>query len=475
MKKHFLLFKVLSSAGLYVLILSSFSCNKFIELEPISSGTVSNYFSDKKTILSGVNGLYNALQSNGQYGDNALIRVMEMRGRENVEDGDPGAAAGTNYRINVFQEQAGNTVLQNIWTDTYNGIMRCNTLIEKVKALQTNGDADYNHAIGQAYFLRALQYFNLVRLWGKVPLPLSIQDGQAEAQRKAKRAEISRIYEQMITDLQQAVSLLPKTWTSEAKGRATQWAAQTLLGKIYVYQKKWQAAKNTLQPVYDEIMNSSGNITTVPSSTTFPNGIRSSKDIIFAVYFRAEQVSRNARYRNITRSTIIKFKESDFESNDNRKDLYLKQQNNMPLKFNNTTQVSGNNIAGDFPILRAAEALLLYAEACNEIAYSNNCTNSSAWKALNKVRTNAGLTTKSKDNCANQTAFRKEVYQQRRLELGLELDRWFDVVRTGQLDTMVLNINSPYYQVPLYRKLYPVPQTQIDNVSDKSDWQNPGY
>jgi hypothetical protein len=118
----------------------------------------------------------------------------------------------------------------------------------------------------------------------------------------------------------------------------------------------------------------------------------------------------------------------------------------------------------DIPIFRAAEAMLIYAEALNEISYPNT----DAFTALNAVRTNAGITAHTTATLPDQASFRAAVYKERRLELALEADRWFDIVRTGQMPA-IFPLVSPF------RKVYPVPQTEIQNITNQAGWQNEGY
>ena len=110
--------------------------------------------------------------------------------------------------------------------------------------------------------------------------------------------------------------------------------------------------------------------------------------------------------------------------------------------------------------------MLMYAEALNETttAYPD----AEAFAALNDVRNNAELGNKTVADCPTKDDFRKAVWNERRLELALECDRWFDIVRTGQFETV-------FPGVAAYRQIYPIPQTEIENVNDRTGWQNQGY
>ena len=157
--------------------------------------------------------------------------------------------------------------------------------------------------------------------------------------------------------------------------------------------------------------------------------------------------------------------QAEFENNDdNRKALVAPTGSGQrPGKFD--APATNNETSADFPVMRCAEVMLMYAEAANELAA---IPTQEALDALNAVRINANLMGKTLEELSTKEIFRQAVYKERRLELALECDRWFDIVRTGQMTTVFPGIAA-------YRQLYPIPQTEIENVSDKGGWQNEGY
>lgn len=437
------------------------SCSKFIDLQPISNPTIDNYYTDLPGLKGAVNGIYDALQQSTQYGS-TFLTLMEVRG-DNVFSNNPGGGGGVQYQIEVFTETSSSSYLSDGWYGLYNGILRCNLVIENAPKISMD-NTTANQLTGQAYFIRALSYFNLTRLWGKVPLITASQI--ADVARNNSRAEIADVYKQIISDLTTAKLQLPLVWSNASdKGRATSYAASALLAKVYLYQKNWSNVVSELQPIVDEINKTNGNLALVPQTTTFPNGLKTSKDIIFAVYYLnggvGESANQNNRYRDQDNGYNISLNQSAFESGDNRAALVADKTGDRPLKFRVTPVSPSNETSGDFPILRAAEVMLMYAEAQNEIAFGN----SSGLAALNAVRKNAGLADISP---SDQSSFRTAIYNERRLELALECDRWFDINRTNQFATI-------FSGVPAFRTLYPVPQAEIDNVNNKTGWQNDGY
>ncbi len=438
------------------------SCENILDLKPIDFPTEETFYKDVKGLEGGIIGAYDELQSSNQY-NGRFMTLMEIRG-DNVANENSGASGGVNYQIEVFTETPANTNFETAWESLYKIVYRTNLILESVDGVQMS-EQQKNNIVGQASFLRALAYFNLVRLWGKVPLVTKVQT--VEEARKNSRAEESKIYDQIITDLSNAKKL-PTSWPDAERGRATSYAAQALLAKVFLYQRSYDKAISELQPLVEAI-EAYTVIGLVPTPETFPNNLKTSKDILFAVQYLkggvGESVHQNNRYRNNDNSNVITLEQSEFESDaDNRKAMLRPTGSGQrPGKFN--APATNNETSGDFPIIRCAEVMLMYAEALNE---QSSAPTVDALRALNAVRKNAGLPEKELIDYSSKETFRKAVYQERRLELALECDRWFDIVRTGQFPTIFPGID-------LYRQLYPVPMSEIENVNNKEGWQNEGY
>lgn len=440
--------------------MSATSCKKFLDLKPLDSYTENTFYVDEKGLQGGLVSCYDALQTDSLYG-NGMLTLGEIRG-DNVTDNDPGSGAGVRNQIEVFSETPANNILAGTWQGLYKAIYRCNIILDRAPSITMN-ETNKKQIVGQAKFIRALSYFNLTRMWGNVPLVLTVQK-TAEA-RANTRATSAQVYQQIINDLTDATTALPTTWTE--RGRVTSYAATSLLGKVYLYQKRYDLVASTLQPVVAAIY--AGTILgTVPQTTTFPSGLKTSKDVIFAVQYLSggvkEFVSQDNRYRNNNNTNTINIPQAIFENGDNRKALVAPTGVGIrPGKFNSPVSPAPET-SGDFPIIRCADVLLMYAEALNEVLYGN----SEAFKALNAVRNNAGLADKTALVLTSQSNFRTAVYLERRLELALEADRWFDIVRTNQMTAV-------FPGIPSFRSIYPVPQAEIDNINNKQDWQNTGY
>lgn len=447
-----------------VAALSFSGCKKFLNLQPIDSPTENTFYADAGGLQGALVSCYDALQSDNCYGLNMIV-MAENRG-DNIEDNSLSQGGGIIYQIDAFNDLADNTVVRNTYWQHYVAIYRCNILLDKAPGIMMDAGIR-NQIMGQALFIRALCYFNIVRLWGKAPLIIKTQT--PDEARTNKRSEGTAIYAQIILDLNTAKSYLPVTWPNDQRGKVTANAAAALLAKVYLYQGKYDLVVSAISQLVNDIY-ASQTVGLVPQTTTFPNSIKTSKDILLAIQYLAgglgEGANFNNRYRNQEGNYQIALNQNLFESGDNRKDLVKPPPSQQqPGKFAVTPVQSTGETSGDMPVLRCAEVLLIYAEALNEL---REYPNAEAFKAINAVRANAGISSLDATTTPTRDDLKKAIWKERRLELALECDRWFDIVRTGQFPTI-------YPLVPAVKVLYAIPQTEINNINDKTGWQNEGY
>jgi hypothetical protein len=457
---------------LLLCMLVASSCSKeFLELEPQSTIAPETFFKTSSDAVAAVNGCYKSLAVGSQFGGTFQI-LMESRA-DNYLDQDPSSGAGQNYQINRFSDSPGNTNLYNSWVSLYNSVFRCNTVLESVDPIAMDNTLK-NRIKGEASFIRALSYFNLIRLWGPVPL-VSKSIGPVEAG-SLVRDNVSDVYALIESDLAFAAANLPLSYTGADLGRVTKGAAQGLLGKVLIYQKKFSNAKTVLAEVI-----SSQKFSLLPNvADVFSPTVKYHAEILFAVRYAKGIAGQDHGYWYANTqivgldSTLFKA----YDPIDTRRTMieFAKPTGNnniMPRKF---IDVAVNNAAGnDFPVLRYADILLLQAEALNEEAYSSNTDANSAFGYLNAVRKRAGLTELTGADLTDQESFRKEVYKQRRLELPYECDRWFDMVRTGTAIEAIA-ASSKNITIAPFRFIYPIPQQEIDIMNNPTGFpQNPGY
>lgn len=445
------------------------ACQKdFLELKPLSQPNVDNFYKTANDFGNAVNGAYDALQSPNQYGSE-FNTLLEARS-DNVLDNDPSSNAGLRYNIDRFIEPTTNSVLRDTWGSLYTGINRCNLILDKIDAITIDAPLKARHK-GEAQFIRALSYFNLVRMWGKVPLVLTA--GTTTDARSYTRNEIADIYTAIEKDLTAAAAGLPVSYTGTDVGRATSGAAKGLLGKVYVTEKRYDLAVSTLKDVvtgttYQLLPN---------VADVFAVANKNNAELLFAVKFRKGGLlgeGHGSWYGTNIGDNIESSLRAAYLPVDKRLPLTVQVRvpssvNSVPRKFYD--ELSGtNDVGNDFPVLRFADVLLLYAEALNEVGYQ---ANGDAFTALNRVRTRAGVPAYTAADLATKEAFRTAVIKERRLELALENDRWFDLVRTG---TAVEAIKVTGITMPAYRVYYPIPQSEIDVYNNKTTFpQNEGY
>ena len=457
---------------LCMLLLVGTSCQEsFLDLAPKSTISPANFFKTSGDAVTAVNGCYKSLAVGGQYGGTFQV-LMENRG-DNFSDQDPSSGAGQNYQINRFSDNPGNTNLYNSWIAIYSSIFRCNTVLESIDPI-TMDNTLKNRIKGEASFIRALNYFNLVRLWGAVPLVTKTIDPVSA--RDLKRDAVSAVYAQIEADLKFAAANLPATYPAVDLGRVTQGAAKGLLGKVYLYQKKYSDAKTVL----DEVINSKVFSLLPKVEDVFSATVKYHAEILFAVRFAKGIAGQDHGFWYANTQVIgvdTTIQKAYTEAGDQRKTLVdaVKPTGNgniMPRKF--LDQPVNNAAGNDFPILRFADVLLIQAEALNEIGYNASTAAGTAFAHLNAVRKRAGLKELTGTDLPTQESFRAEIYKQRRLELPFEGDRWFDLVRRG---TAIAEIAAnKKITIQPFRLIYGIPQQEIDIMNNPSTFgQNPGY
>jgi starch-binding outer membrane protein, SusD/RagB family len=362
---------------------------------------------------------------------------------------------------------------------------------------------------GEVYFLRAYYYFHLVRFFGDVPLFTDKRLGLTES-KTLQRSAKADVYKQIEADLNSAIAVLPIT--NIEKGRVTKYAAQALLGKVLLYQNKFDAAAAMLENVVNGPFslqanfgnmflesgeNGTESIFEIQYSNTSPyynwggvtrgqgnhsvqqcgiRGLNGSNAMPYAAGWSTNLPTANLAnaytagdirkpvtvldieaYKNANPSFNITYQVAPF------KNTGLYNQKYLPRKGETSGQVELNYL-NNFRTIRYAEVLLMAAEANNR-ATSVNDTKAQLY--LNRVRRRAfAVNDASKDIASTGTTLRQTIWDERRLELAMEGDRFFDLVRTGQAAAKITGFVAGKHE------LFPIPQTEVDISGLK---QNPGY
>jgi len=459
----------------YIFILSAiivtlFSCKKsFLTIVPQSLATNVAFYKNTADLNNAVTASYASLQ--GMYGGN-FITLMEARG-DNIEDLNPGGNAGTEYNIDRFLAKADNAVLSSTWGSLYNAIDRCNTALSHLDVVD-NATLKVQFE-GELKFLRALHYFNIVRLWGAAPLvqkPIT-----ADEAKQMGRSGVNEIYAAIEADLVTAVNALPVTYGNAGDlGRATQGSAKALLGKVYLTESKYSQAVSILKDL-TPVTGNTYNYALLPNvADVFSVTNKMNPEVIFAVRYNktiAGQGHGLPTYFN--QPALDPNLMNDYSTTDTRRNLLVTttiDANNKPVnKYYDTFDLNTKSLGNDFIVLRYADVLLMYAEALNETGYST-----AAFDYLNAVRSRARTSPYLVTDLPDQTSFRNAVLKERRLEMPLELQRWFDLVRTNTAIAALKNSGLTPLNIQTFQYLYPVPQSEIDIMKNPSIFpQNPGY
>lgn len=467
---------------LFLIIISGSCSDDFINLAPPSEVSADKFYKTESDIEQAVTAAYAAFQSEHEYRLNFLY-FMEVRSDNSYYED----ITQTNVSdLDFFREPTTNVLLNNTWLACYVGIQRCNIVLNRIDAVAMNENKKTIRK-GEVKFIRALTYFNMVRMWGDLPVVLEEIDDPFEGYSHV-RQPVSEVYAAIINDLNEAIEALPVTQTNV--GRVTKGAALTLLGKVYLTTGKWSDAVTTLkkvEPLGYQILPTYADI--------FDSKKENNKESIFEIQFvsgvgegslflRAHTPQGNTSLLgNVTSGVGFSIPTQDlydaFSASDLRRDvtvsrlpspdgrLYTKKFNALPKVVND----EDNN----FMVLRYSDVLLMLAESINEVSY---VPNGEAFGYLNRIRQRAGLTVLNATDLPDQGTFRDAILKERRLEFAFENHRWFDLVRTGKaLEVMT---NYPETRAPLLigqqHILYAIPQAQIDIMKNQTTFpQNPFY
>jgi len=484
MKNNLLLLLLISAV-----ILSACSKN-FIERAPLSSATTDVLYKTDKDFQDAVIGAYAALRN--QYanmwqfgdlrGDDAFIQVSNQP---------------TSTNVDLFSINSSDALLSNTWANYYIVINLCNNILDKIAKADAAIVKNKDRYIGEAEFLRALAYFDMVRIFGDVQMITKVPTIQDVA--KAPRTPVATVYSSVIIkDLLDAAAKLPLVCTGTEVGRATSGAAKAILGKAYLTIKDFPNAEATLQtltaapytyallPNYNDLFDYTKN--------------EHHSEYIFDIEYEEglgglgspwtngfmPNVTNLLNYYNIKGGfgenicPTISFVNL-WQSADKRKDISVQccgvwknpttgaiatfsSQTSQSYTMKYVTAVATQNDSrANWKVIRYADVLLMYAEALNE----NNKT-VAAMTPLNSIRTRAGLPTFAG---LTQDQARDSIALERRFELSFEGHRWFDLVRTGKALTFCAPVGMKDYMT-----VFPVPLTQVKVINNAAIFsQNQGY
>jgi hypothetical protein len=456
--------KTLLTAACAVLLLSG--CKNYLDITPQSTLVEDSYFTNTGEVETGVINIYSTLQ-NVVPNEIVLSELRSDNMAPNLLEGDWGT-------VEIFSETPTNDFVGTFWRTAYTTIARSNTVL---KYLDNVTDADKKARFeGEAKFARALMHFDLVRLFGDVPLATTTLTSGAS--QELRRRPVADVYTQIINDLQIAVAQLPTTWDAVNVGRATKGAAQTLLAKVYLTQGNYAAARPLLESVI-----TSGTFQLLPSyASVFAPGNEMNREIIFAIRYKTASNGEGQGFSyDLSKDGNLRGKPlADLQALYVTGDTRLMAStigtgSNMYVnKFVDAANTGSRRDSGtDWLVLRYADVLLMYAEVLNELGDTP-----AALTRLNTVRSRSGAPAYTTTPAPSKATVENNIALERRLELVFEGHRWYDLLRTGKamssLNAHFQAVGRPNVTVPTYRLRYPIPQREID-LTNGIITQNTGY
>lgn len=468
------------------------SCKKFLEENPKGTLTDNNFYKTQEDAKAAITSVYDGL--NDQW--NIYYRGIYMLAELPTDNATCGIGVANSYIFALDQYTYGavNDRIELLYQSLYKTIANANVAIDRIPAINFDQTLK-NQYLGEAKFVRALLYFNLVRLFGGVPLVLHQVNGISDVNQS--RDSVSVIYNQIVNDLKFGEDNLPESYGSNDLGRATSIAASGLLAKVYLTLHKYDSTKIESE----KVLNSSSYGLLENYSSIFSPSNRFNKELIFAVQNKGNTGTSNGfgLALFLPRSTI-KFSNgtylggnsadvpttefyNSFKAGDLRKDRTFFTQYDAGgglvtfsphwFKFFDSSSLSNLGEGTlNYPIVRYADILLTYAEAINNISGPT----ADAYLAINKVRRRAYGKDLNQPNTAidlsnlSPSGLNDAILDERRWEFGFEDQRWFDLVRTGKLISV---LKSKGYSIKDYNILFPLPQREID--VNKLLTQNTGY
>jgi hypothetical protein len=499
------------------------SCKKTIDLYPESNLNTATYYSNIDEVKAGLTACYNGMQR-PMYRE---WQFTELRS-DNSYQGSTGSTNSFNRDLSDLDEfipATTNDAVYQYWLDSYFNIRSCNILLQKlgVSYNPSSGaislasinipisDSARKQFAGEALFIRAYHYFNLVRLYGGVFLvhtPISPAESKT-----MNRSSAAEIYKLIVADLTTASSYMNNLKFSqiaaEDKGRATSWAAKALLGKVYLTLNNKADAITQLQ----DVVTNSGYGLQSAYANVFSISNEVNSEILFTVRYKAGGVGLGSSFGNDfgplnSGSVVINGSgrgwntpsssiDSFYTAADSRKAVNISKylpgtpQEAIYVKKYLTPVVLTDDGESDWPVIRYSDVLLMLAEA------QGNTSSSVGY--INQVRVRAGLGTIASPQ-PTVAAFEQELVDERRREFAFENHRWFDLVRYATTLTTInpIQIMQAHFAYEYARHystytaptptlaflqasitqaklLLPIPQHEIDTNTQLVITQNPGY
>jgi starch-binding outer membrane protein, SusD/RagB family len=424
------------------------ACDSPLDTDPTASIDAETALTNARGVELALNGAYAGLRSGNIYGN--VHMVYPDLYADNL---DFTGTFQTDREVALRNISTSNGQVLSTWASSFNVISRANYLLEAIGNVQGLTSEQQSRFRGEALFIRALTYFDLVRLFGGVPLVLEPSRGVGPTS-LVSRSTAQEVYARVIQDLEEAAPLLPN---SRVQGRATRQAANALLARTYLETGQNAQARDRATAVIN-----SGLYTLVPNFRSIWT-TKHSQESIFELHFTINTSNSLAFWyfpaalggRLGFAPTAELF--NSFEANDSGRAATIGLSGSQRYGFKYHRVANGDD---NVVILRLAEMYLIRAEANARL----NADAALVRADINAVRARAGVAPLGAE-VSGQAALLTAILQERRWELAFEGHRFFDLRRHGVAVTRL--------SIPANRLLFPIPQSELD--VNENLVQNPGY
>ncbi|MFT2010440.1 RagB/SusD family nutrient uptake outer membrane protein [Pontibacter sp. 13R65] len=491
-----------------LLAVSLVACNDELDQVPLSDASAANFYRNTADFEQAINGVYGQLRPVPErYYDLSETRSDNVYGSSTtgVRPWDP---------INDFARNlANNDLIAEAWNNNFNGIMRANNVLDRLNSNVVPEEAIRNRFEGEARFLRAFYYFDLVRWFGQVPVfDTAVSPTDAL---EIPRSPVEEVYALIISDLNTAIQLLPPSHSQANRGRATSWAAKAMLAKVHLTRSgptygiqgpglgvnEYSEALTLL----NDVINNGPFMWVNNYASIFSYNNENNPDIVFDIQFRSGQIGLGTTlpgymgtpsYFNTLSGNIalpqssVEMREvsknliNSYEPNDLRLPVTVQRGFTDPNGFVETrgfyrkfldetaTILDRFDWPINFPLIRFTDVMMMKAEAILQGAPGGS--QQEVDDIVNMVRARAGLAP-----TANVTL--DMLLDERRREFAGEGLRWHDLVRTGKVKEVMDawlpvedELNRMQNNMDIHFVIYPIPFTQL-TVKEGLYQQNEGY
>lgn len=467
------------------------SCEEDLNVEPTDSYTETDFLNNPANAVSLVNGVYNKQLDYNMYSF-SWIGITSITS----DDADKGSTSGDTgtdkQRLDDLTFTADDISFKDVWSGRYQGIYRANNALYFLDKLAID-ESLKSRMQGECKFLRALFYFDLVRCFGGVPVvvtKIDINDTEQINEVVYNRRSKQEVYAQIEADLLDAIAKLPlkSEYPVSDMGRASKGAAQALLAKAYLYQEKWQQAFD----MAGEVIASNQYGLLADYAQVWREAGENGRESIYEVQagvgkglidYTNVQGPRGTPDLGWGFNTPSASLAGAYEAGDARREatiMFVTPGNTLwdgfpiPTTWNNprynykayhsSVSESWGSGKGETPknlrILKYSDILLIRAEAASHLGNTGEATD-----RINELRERAGL-----EPVASVTL--DDILRERRLEMAMEHDRWFDLVRTGRAQA-AMAANGKTFIVGTH-EVFPIPNQEIAKSGNRLS-QNNGY